>query len=67
MSHLVTSLERPQDVNFKHNTNHITIVLFSILLTKFDGWNTSLLEVIYSYSLRETSHRCPQSVPKRPP
>ena len=31
----VTSLERPQGVNFKHNTKHITIVLFPILLTKF--------------------------------
>ena len=28
-------LERPQYVNFKHHTKHITIVLFSILLTKF--------------------------------
>ena len=32
---IVTSLERPQDINFKHNTKRITAVLFSILLTKF--------------------------------
>ena len=31
---IVTSLGRPQDVNFKHNTKHMTVVLFSILLTK---------------------------------
>ena len=31
----MTSLERPQDVNFKHNAEHIAAVLFSILLTKF--------------------------------
>ena len=31
---ILTSLERPQDVSFKHNTEHITVVLFSILLTK---------------------------------
>ena len=34
------SMGRPQDVNFKHNTKHITVVLFSILLTKYAAWNT---------------------------
>ena len=32
---IVTSLECPQEVNFKHNAKHITVVLFSILHTKF--------------------------------
>ena len=29
---------RPQDNNFKHNTKHISAVLFAILLTKYDAW-----------------------------
>ena len=32
---IVTSLERPQDVNFKHNTKHITVVLFPNLHIKY--------------------------------
>ena len=31
----MTSLKGPQDVNFKHHTKHITVVLFWIILTKF--------------------------------
>ena len=37
---IVMYLRRPQDVNFKHNTKHITAVLFSILLKKYVAWNT---------------------------
>ena len=32
---VLISLGQPQDVSFKHNTNHITLVFFSILLTKW--------------------------------
>ena len=55
-------LERPQDVNFKHNRKHITVVLFSILLTKCIVWNTEKLAVAYSYIFREISCGRIQSV-----
>ena len=32
---VLISLGQPQDVSFKHNTNHITLVFFYILLTKW--------------------------------
>ena len=35
-----TYLECRQGLNFKHNTKHITVVSFSILLTKCVEWNT---------------------------
>ena len=35
----MTFLGRPQELNFKHNTKHITVVLFSILLIKYAVWN----------------------------
>ena len=60
-------LERPQDVNFKHNRKHITVVLFSILLTKWIVWNTEKLAVAYSYIFREISCGRIQSVLKRCP
>ena len=36
----MTFLGPPQNVNFKHNTKHITNLLFSILLSKYVVWNT---------------------------
>ena len=52
---------RTQDVNFKHNTVHITdaFVLFLVLPTK------CMREIDYIFG--ETSCRRPQNVPKRRP
>ena len=48
---LLTSPER----QFQHNTEHIIVVLFLILLTKCVAGNAGKLVAIYFYSFEETS------------
>ena len=55
------------DVNFKHNTKHITVLSFSILLTKCVPLNAEKLGVVYSYIFGKTPCQCPQNVPIRRP